>query len=130
MDSPDGLERIPLHERFYAGGPNSLRAFDYQKAGPLDEKRVPTGGRLLIVWSIIEIRRSLYKMIGGAVFVDAGNVWTKPEMFKFRGLRAALGFGLRVNTPIGLARLDYGINLDRRTGEPRAKLYFSMGQAF
>lgn len=124
------MQEIPLNERFYAGGPNSLRAFEDQKAGPLDENRVPIGGSLKVVWNVLEIRRSLYKMIGGVLFAEVGNVWSTSEHFNFRDLRPAAGFGLRVNAPIGLVRLDYGFNLDRQAGEPGSKVYFSMGQAF
>jgi len=130
IDAEGGIGSIPLHERFYAGGPKSLRGFQYEKAGPLDRKRIPIGGKLKIVWNLLEIRRTLYKMVGGVVFTDIGNVWSKPEDVSLGDLRAASGLGLRVNTPIGLGRLDYGFNIDRRKDEPRGQLYFSMGQAF
>jgi len=130
MDSPRGLTSIPLHERFYTGGPQSLRGFDYQKVGPLDVKGVPIGGRLQVVWNVLEIRRSLYKMIGAALFIDAGNVWSNPEDFSFHALRMAYGGGLRINTPIGLARIDIGLNADRKQNESWGKIYVSMGHAF
>ena len=130
MDAEGGFGLIPLHERFYAGGPNSLRSFEYEKVGPLDIKRVPIGGKLKFVWNILEVRRTLYKMIGGVVFADIGNVWLKPDNVSLGDLRTSLGLGLRISTPIGLARLDYGINTDRRKGEPQGQVYFSMGQAF
>lgn len=121
---------IPLYERFYAGGPNSLRGFGYQMAGPLDAEDDPIGGRLKLVWNLLEIRQSLYKMIGVAFFADVGNVWLGPEDFHFNDLRNCVGLGLRANTPIGIVRLDYGINLQPQKEEPSAKLYFNMGQAF
>jgi len=121
---------IPLNERFYAGGPNSLRGFGYQLVGPLDAERDPFGGRLKVVWNMLEIRQSLYKMIGAALFADIGNVWLRPKDFHFGDLRTSVGFGLRANTPIGILRLDYGINLQPKEDEPHEKLYFNMGQAF
>lgn len=130
IDAEGGLQGIPLHERFYAGGPNSVRAFEYEKLGPLDEKSVPIGGRLKLILNLIEIRQTLYKMLGGVIFSDIGNIWVKPEDFRLVDIRPAVGFGLRVNTPIGLARLDYGLNSDKQKDEPRGKLYFSIGQAF
>lgn len=130
MDATGGLDEIPLQERYYTGGPNTIRAFGYQKVGPLDEKGVPTGGRTKLVINLLEIRRTLYKVLGGVIFLEAGNVWTKPEKCQLCTLRPAAGIGIRINTPIGLARLDYGFNLDRREGEDARKLYFSMGQAF
>ena len=121
---------IPLNERFYAGGPNSLRGFGYQLVGPLDAERDPFGGRLKVVWNMLEIRQSLYKMIGVVFFADVGNVWSRPKDFHFGDLRTSVGFGLRANTPIGILRLDYGINLQPKEDEPHEKLYFNMGQAF
>jgi outer membrane protein insertion porin family len=130
MDARGGLPSIPLHERFYSGGPNDLRAFDYRTVGPVDEDRTPVGGRLKFTWNLIEIRRTLYKMIGVVLFTDIGTVWDDPEQARIRDLRLCPGIGLRVNTPVGLARLDWAINVDRKTGEPATKFYFSMGQAF
>jgi outer membrane protein insertion porin family len=121
---------IPLNERFYAGGPNSLRGFGYQLAGPLDKDRIPLGGRLKLIWNLIEIRQALYKIIGAALFADIGNVWSNPEDLHFGDIRTCLGLGLRANTPIGIVRVDYGINLSPQKEEPGWKLYFNMGQAF
>ncbi|KPK89052.1 hypothetical protein AMJ80_10265, partial [bacterium SM23_31] len=130
MNAQGGLQKIPLQERFYAGGPNTLRGFGYKMTGPLDINRIPTGGSLKLVWNLIEIRRTLYKMIGGVVFADIGNVWQVPKYFKFNGLRSVFGLGIRFNTPVGLVRLDYGINVDKRVNEDSGKLYFSIGHAF
>ncbi|MBC7186561.1 MAG: BamA/TamA family outer membrane protein [Calditrichaeota bacterium] len=130
IDTPGGLPKIPLHERFYTGGPNSLRGLAYRKAGPLDARGLPLGGRLKVVINALELRQAVYKMVGGVVFAEAGNVWSAPQQFKLSELRPTVGVGLRLNTPIGLARLDYGANVDRRGGERKGMLYFSMGHAF
>ena len=130
INSESGLNAIPLHERFYAGGPMSLRGFKYEKVGPLDNNNLPVGGRIKLVWNIFEMRRSLYKMIGGVLFADIGYVWQKPEYMHLRDMRISPGIGLRINTPIGLARLDYGFNVDRRKDESSGEIYFNMGQAF
>ena len=130
MDFFGTSQDIPLNERFYAGGPNSLRGFDYQMVGPLDAEEDPVGGRLKVVWNLLEIRQSLYRMIGIAFFADVGNVWSGPKDFHFGDLWSCAGFGFRANTPIGIVRLDYGVNLQPKKGEPDAKLYFNMGQAF
>jgi outer membrane protein insertion porin family len=130
IDSRQGFRSIPLQERFYIGGPNSLRGFKYTKAGDLDERGKAIGGSFKIQWNVVEFRRTLYRMVGGVIFADVGNVWQHAADVRFRDLRSDAGAGLRINTPIGLARLDYGFNLDRRPGEAQGHLYFSMGHAF
>ncbi|MBU4444762.1 MAG: outer membrane protein assembly factor BamA [Candidatus Marinimicrobia bacterium] len=133
IDAARGFATVPLNERFYAGGPNALRAFDYQRVGPLSvsgNKRIPLGGRYQFVWNVIEIRRPVYKSFGLEAFVDLGNVWDAPRDVAITDIRHSVGAGIRYNSPIGLARLDYAVNFSPRPGEDRAKIYFSMAQAF
>ncbi len=125
-----GVDAIPLNERFFTGGPNSIRGFDYQEVGSVDESGIPVGGRLKIVWNVFEIRQTIYKMFGMVLFADVGNVWQSPEHFNLRDFRSAVGTGVRVNTPIGMLRLDFGINIDPQPDEPKTKLYIGMGQTF
>lgn len=123
-------EEIPISERFYTGGPTSLRGFGYQMVGPVDANGEPLGGQFKLVWNLLEVRRSIYRMVGGVLFFEFGNVWPTAEKAQLSDLRINLGTGLRVNSPLGILRLDCGINLDRRADEPRTKVFFSMGQAF
>ncbi len=121
---------VPISERFYTGGPTSLRGFSYQMVGPVDANGEPLGGRFKVVCNLLEIRRSIYKTMGGVLFCELGNVWKEPAAVRIGDLRTDVGAGLRINSPLGILRLDYGINLDRRRDEPSGRLFFSMGQAF
>jgi outer membrane protein insertion porin family len=125
-----GAKEIPLNEKFYAGGPETLRAFDFQKVGPLGENNIPIGGKFQLVLNAFELRQSIYKWIGMVAFLDVGNVWTDSEQFDFSDLRLSPGMGVRLSTPIGLARVDIGFNVKPKPREPRSNIYFSMGQAF
>lgn len=125
----DGGE-VPLSERFYTGGPTSLRGFGYQMVGPRDANDEPLGGRLKLVWNLLEVRHSIFRMIGGAAFVEFGNVWLKPDRARLSDLRVNLGAGLRINSPLGIVRIDLGVNADRQGNEPATRLFLSMGQAF
>ncbi len=120
---------VSINERFFTGGPNSLRGFGYQRVGPLGANGLPLGGNFMMIGNL-EIRRVIYTLVSGVVFVDVGNVWSRVKDFKINSLRVDVGTGFRVNTPIGLAGLDYGVNVKPRPGEPRGKLYLRMGQAF
>jgi outer membrane protein insertion porin family len=130
MDRLRGSEEIPLGERFYTGGPNTVRGFRYQHVGPLDRSGKPIGGLFQSVVNLVEIRQDVYKLLGAVIFVDVGNVWSRIRAFHLRDYRPSAGFGLRINTPIGILRGDLGVNLDRRDGEPQTRFHFNVGQAF
>lgn len=130
MDHLGGVSEIPLNERFYAGGPSSLRGFGYQMVGPLDLNGIPIGGQFKVVCNVLEVRQAVYKIMGIALFGDAGNVWWQVDDFQLKDVRADLGVGLRVNTPIGIVRGDYAVNPWPRSGEADWQLYFNVGQAF
>ncbi|MBN1164747.1 MAG: BamA/TamA family outer membrane protein [Candidatus Krumholzibacteriota bacterium] len=121
---------VPLNERFYLGGPSVLRGFSYRMVGPLDAKRNPLGGNFSIAVNLIEIRRAFYKMIGGVIFADAGQVWAEVDDVRISDFRFCVGIGARAGTPRGVLRCDYGINLDPTSSEPAGEIYFSVGQAF
>ena len=117
-------------KRFYAGGGTSLRGFKLDAVGPIDFwTGLPEGGEAMIVVNQ-ELRFSIYKFIRGVAFLDAGNVYSRLSDFNPGRLRTGAGFGLRVDSPLGLIRIDYGFNLKPRPGEARSTLFFSIGQAF
>ena len=66
----------------------------------------------------------------GVVFYDVGNVYANFRSLSRFGLRHGVGAGLRAESPIGLLRLDCGINPFRRDGESATVFFFSLGQAF
>jgi outer membrane protein insertion porin family len=125
-----GTDSIPFNERFYAGGPVSLRGFNYQSVGPLAQTGTPLGGRYKLVWTVLEIRQVLYKMFGAAAFFDLGNVWSDADAINLSDLRTAAGIGLRAGTPIGIVRVDFAVNLDPRGDEPPNRWHVAAGHAF
>jgi outer membrane translocation and assembly module TamA len=129
MDHLGETEEIPLSERFYTGGPTTLRGFGYQMAGPRDFDGTPVGGNFKLVWNAVEIRRTIYKAFGVAGFVDIGNIWHDLSSFRIDDLRYTVGGGLRLGSPLGLLRLDCGVNVDRRGDEPRTRIFLGIGQA-
>jgi len=121
---------IPISEKFYAGGPNSIRGFEYQMVGPKDAVGNPTGGKLLLVVNIFEFRQPVWGILSGAVFSDAGCVWDEAINFRFSDIRYSFGVGLRAGTPIGILRLDAAWNPDRKEEEDTYIFYFASGLAF
>ncbi|WP_179137711.1 outer membrane protein assembly factor BamA [Candidatus Entotheonella palauensis] len=127
--STTNSDEIPRNVRFFAGGPGSVRGFRLNRLGPLDSDDDPVGGNSLIEGST-ELRFPIAGQLWGALFVDFGNVYTKPFTYRLNDLRYAAGPGIRYITPIGPIRLDIGFVIDPRSNEDTARLEFSIGQAF
>jgi outer membrane protein assembly complex protein YaeT len=151
--APAGLteeESVPLPERFFAGGADSLRAFAFNEAGPRDTGApvvpggpvsqptgFPLGGNALFI-NNIELRFPLIgDNIQGVLFHDMGNVFSSLSDMSFRFRQRnlqdfnytvhAVGFGIRYKTPVGPVRADlaYSINspeFDGFSGTPQQLL--------
>jgi outer membrane protein insertion porin family len=116
-------------QQFKTGGGTTVRGFEQDRLGPLDAAGNPTGGDAELVLNS-EFRFPLYKFLDGVAFVDAGNVYPTLQSFSPFDIRPSSGFGIRIRTPYLLLRLDYGINLKTKPGEPRGRFFFTFGQAF
>ncbi|HEY7389641.1 MAG TPA: POTRA domain-containing protein [Bryobacteraceae bacterium] len=117
------FEYMPLPERFFGGGTQSMRGFPDYQAGPRDlETGFPIGGDALLFHQD-ELRFPLLgPNIGGVLFHDMGNIYTdvssisfgvhQKSITDFNYMVHAVGFGIRYNTPIGPVRVDlaYSIN--------------------
>ena len=128
--SSDGI--IPIYERFYLGGINSLRAFDSGDVSPRDPKTGDRiGGDKMLLFNA-ELLFPLAKEQGvrGVVFFDAGNTWLSFREISLSDLKMDVGGGLRWYSPMGPLRLEYGYNLDPEPGEPKSNWQFSMGVFF
>ncbi len=112
-----GIGDVPIGEIFYAGGANTIRGYDPSESRTGKDKLIAN----------IEYRYSFNDMFQGVLFFDWGNAWNTgwPDPGKFISGR---GFGLRLNTPMGPIRLDYGIGSNRAFSE--GTLHFSVGHAF
>jgi outer membrane protein insertion porin family len=122
-------EPLPLFERFYLGGPNTIRSFKFRKISPIDETGVRIGGDTELLGNA-EYIIPLPFNIRLAGFFDTGNAYGFGTKFDPTNLRYAGGAGVRWLSPFGPIRLDYGVNLDRRTGEEFGAFHFSVGSPF
>ena len=83
-----------------------------------------------------ELRFPIYRLVSGTLFVDAGNVWdeiSEASSSLQKGhieLKASLGIGLRIDTPIGPIRFDYAYPFADLSATPKARTYLELGQAF
>ncbi len=126
-DSPG----VPIYERFYAGGANTIRGYRERKVGPRDPtSNVPIGGEAILIFNA-EYTLPIVKNLKGAVFYDVGNVWSKVSDFASGNFKSGAGLGVRIKTPIGPIKLDYGFPLDQYPGEKKqGRFHFSMSRAF
>ncbi len=122
-------DEVPLNVRFFSGGPGSVRGFAINRLGPLDQNGDPIGGNSLIEGNL-EWRFPIVRNLGGAIFIDFGQVFDQSFTYHFNQLRFAAGPGFRFNTPVGPLRLDAGFIIDSRADEPFGRVEFSIGQAF
>lgn len=122
---------IPASKRFYAGGGGSVRGYQYQKVGPLDDQNDPIGGRSVLEVSG-EVRFRMTERVGLVSFLDGGTVFTNPD-FSTEGddtIRWAAGIGGRYFTIIGPIRLDIAFPINKRSVDDDYQFYISIGQAF
>jgi outer membrane protein assembly factor BamA len=138
---------VPLSERFFSGGPDSLRGFPINGAGPqrpvpvcsnpADTSTcslisVPAGGLMLaIVNSEARFPIHFIENLGGAFFYDGGNVYSNINAHDFiTNYSNSVGFGFRYNTKVGPIRLDIGRNLNPIPGVKATQYFVTLGQSF
>jgi translocation and assembly module TamA len=126
----ENTDALPASRRFYAGGGGSIRGYEYQLVGPLDDDENPFGGTSLLEVGG-EVRVRVTEQIGVVPFIDGGTVYDDPFPTGNETLRWAAGLGFRYFTGFGPIRLDFAFPLNPRDGvdEP-FQFYISFGQAF
>ncbi len=124
-----GTEIVPLSERFFAGGINTLRGFATDSVGGLEVLGNNVGGEAIFLFNQ-EWHFPIWKSLRGELFLDVGNVYPTIDDFDLTDMRYDAGVGLRLDTPIGPIRLEYGWKLDRQPGESPGELVFAIGTLF
>ena len=123
---------VPIYERFYLGGINSIRSFGSGQISPRDpETNDRIGGNKMVLFNT-EFLFPLVKEQGvrGVIFFDAGNSYDNGDNIDLGDLKYAIGGGIRWYSPMGPLRLEYGYNPDKGKGDPQSKWQFSMGVFF
>ena len=124
-------DAVPIYERFFAGGADSIRGYKERGVGPKDPAtNSPLGGEAMLIGGA-EYVFPVIDFLKGAIFMDAGNVWQKEGDFGSGGYKYSAGTGVRVKTPVGPVKLDYGYPLKVDPGEKKiGRFHFSLSRAF
>jgi len=124
--------RLPLYEKFYLGGIDSVRGFEAATISPEDpETGDRIGGDKMMAYTV-EGRFPVIKEHGvvGVVFYDTGNAYGEDDNFSFGDMRKAAGVGVRWFSPFGPLRIEYGYKLDKEEDEEAGNWEFSIGGTF
>ena len=120
---------VKIYDRLFLGGSNNLRGFDYRDVGPRDKNGEPLGGQSM-ARSTVELTFPIVEKARGALFYDNGFVNVNPWDYNFNGFSADVGFGLRLDLPIGPLRIDYGIPIQSPKHLGSGKINFNVGYQF
>lgn len=128
---------VPLIKRFFLGGSGDLRGWARYEVSPLSATGVPVGGKSFL-WAAAELRFPVVSRLRGAIFLEAGNVWQDAWSADLGDLLFDAGPGVRIDTPFGLVRFDFGYQLKRLEGlridgrpqKHRWRINFGIGEAF
>ncbi|MCK4423543.1 MAG: outer membrane protein assembly factor BamA [Candidatus Omnitrophica bacterium] len=123
-------ERVPIYERFFAGGASTVRGYEDQYLGPIVNGD-PVGGKALLLGNA-EYTIPIIKNLKAAFFFDSGYVWSKLSDIEIADVKSSVGTGIRIKTPIGPVKLDYGYGLDYddQDKDHSGRFHFSMSHGF
>ncbi|MBH1971286.1 outer membrane protein assembly factor [Moraxellaceae bacterium AER2_44_116] len=116
------FESVPLNMRFYAGGDQSVRGYDYKSLSPRDSTGQVIGASNLVSGSV-EYAFKLTPHWRLATFVDTGNAFDAVS----ESLKVGTGVGVRWISPVGPVRLDMAWGVSETSASPR--IHFFMGPA-
>jgi outer membrane protein insertion porin family len=127
LDAFGDTEQTPIFERWFLGGLDSLRGYEYRSVGPEDQFGEPLGGNTY--WfGTAEYSLPVIERVRFAVFYDIGMVYTPAYHWNFSSYADDWGVGLRLFLPIGPLRLDYGIPIHNSVGDTgNGRFQFSAG---
>jgi outer membrane protein insertion porin family len=126
-----GGKPIPLTERYFVGGINTMRGFVFGRAGPVASSGSLLGASKELIFNYDFIFPvSSEAKLNGVIFFDYGKGFDDNEKLVLGDLRKAAGLEGRWISPFGPLRVAYGLNLEPKTGERKGVFEFSVGSLF
>ncbi len=125
-------DMVPLYDRYFLGGGDSVRGFPYRSIGPVDNNNDNYGGEFMYLFTA-ELSHPIYKFLRGAVFCDVGDA-TSAHFGPINQPNVGVGYGLRImvpgiNMPIRLD-LAYPIVCNQEGVSRKLRFHFNMGFSF
>jgi outer membrane protein insertion porin family len=126
-ERPNGKKELPLFERYFPGGINSVRGFADRSLGPR-EGNDPVGGDKQAVLNV-ELLFPIMEQYGlrGVTFFDMGQAFKRSESFNFASFRRSIGIGARWLSPFGPLRVELGFPINKESGDDTSIFGFSLG---
>lgn len=115
-------------EAFRIGGADTLRGYAYGGYRSEDSKKGSLEGDHMLVMNA-ELRFPIVDKVTGVIFTDWGTTWDSGESMNLSELANSYGLGVRLDTPLGLLRLDYGWGKNEEN-QRKGQFYFGIGQMF
>ena len=138
----NGKKDLPIFERYFLGGINSIRGFAERSIGPREPSECSTdvngqtvcsstdvvgGERSLVVNAEILFPIMEEYGIRGVAFFDMGNAFGNGESFNFSSMRRSVGAGVRWMSPFGPLRVELGFPMNKQSDDETSVLGFSIG---
>lgn len=121
--------KLPVNERFYPGGDNSIRGYRNGEAAPRGPDGRFVGAKSYLVANV-ELEQALTQSWSLVVFGDGLGEAAHLKDYPFRERLYSLGLGIRYNTIIGPIRVEYGRNMNPRPGDPSGTVQIAIGYPF
>jgi len=124
---PNGKKELPLFERYFPGGINSVRGFQDRSLGPR-EGNDPVGGDKQAILNA-ELLFPILEQYGlrGVTFFDMGQAFKQSEGFDLGSFRRSIGVGARWMSPFGPLRVELGFPISKQSGDDTSLFGFSLG---
>lgn len=124
---PNGKKNLPLFERYFPGGMNSVRGFAERSLGPREGNDVIGGDKQAVLNA--EVLFPILEQYGlrGVAFFDTGQAFAKSEGFDLGEFRRSIGVGARWVSPFGPLRVEFGFPLNKKSGDDTSVVGFSLG---
>ena len=123
---------VPVFERYFMGGSNSVRGFEYRSIGPTVNDRNVGGQTMLLLTA--EVSHPIWGPLRGAAFIDAGNAWKDAYELSFSDINVGVGYGIRLKLPMIKAplKLDiaYPVVKNQDNVSRKFRIHFNVGFTF